>query len=192
MPEPSAPKIYPELENVDAFRMQKIEDVRKEIQSERNKREKTYRKYKKIIHILSYSESVAEVAGMTAGSVGIAALAGGVTAPLGLVLEGIALGCGATSLALKYFNSKLKPKAKKHDEIRVLADSKLNSISDVISQAIEDGHIEQDEFKMITEEQKKFIQMKEEIRNKRVPNDIQEIIEKEKKELLQKLQQGLK
>ena len=62
---------------------------------------------------MSYSETVAEVVGVVAGAVGIAAIAGVVTAPLGFVLEGVAIGCGGASLSFKYANSKSKPKVKK-------------------------------------------------------------------------------
>ena len=41
----------------------------------------------------------------------------------------------------KYISRQLLVKAKKHDEIRVLALSKLNSITDVISNALRDGRI---------------------------------------------------
>lgn len=189
MSQPSAPSIYPDLpKDVDGFRLQKIDGVRKEIQRERSNREQTYKKYKKVITALSYTETLAEVVGIAAGSTGIVAIAGGITAPLGLAFEGVAIGCGAATLIVKYFNSKLKVKARKHDSIRVLADSKLNSIDDIVSQALEDGSVEQEEFQCILSEQNKFFKMKDNFRAKKsVDIQDQNPNETEKKELIQKL-----
>ena len=73
--------------DVDAFRLQKINDIQKEISVERNERERSYEKYNKIIHILSIVETMAECGGIGAGSIGIANLASVVAAPVGFVLE---------------------------------------------------------------------------------------------------------
>ena len=193
--------MYPDLQennvntiNVHGFRLQKINEVQKEIRMEKNNREQTSKKYKKVINTFSFTETIIELAGVAAGSVGIAALVGGVTAPLGLVLEGIAIGCGGGTLITKYVNSKLRSKVKKHEEIRILAESKLNTINDIISRAIEDGNIDEDEFKLVLNEQKKFMEMKEDIRRVVAPKDslkkddkvlIQETLDRQKKEFIQ-------
>ena len=57
-------------------------------------------------------------------------------------------------------------KAKRHDEIRVLALSKLNSISDLISKAAQDERISAEEYALILNEWEKYGQMKEAIRHK--------------------------
>ena len=197
MTEPSAPKLYPDLqENITTtitthgFRLQKINEVQKEIQMGKNNREKTYKKYKKVIKTFSITETITELVGVASGSVGIAALAGGVTVPIGLVLEGLAIVCGGGSLLTKYVNSKLRPKAKKHEDIRILAESKLNTINELISRAIEDGNIDEEEFKLVLNEQKKFMEMKEAIRRVVTPKDslkkddnvlLQEALDKQKK-----------
>ena len=95
-------------------------------------------------------------------------------------------------MGTKLFNKKLKVKARKHDQIRMLAKSKLNTINDHVSQAMEDGTISQEEYLLISNELKKFHTMKEEIRNKIKPvttdsKVIEEALENQKKELLQKL-----
>ena len=201
MTEPSAPKLYPDLQennvntiNVHVFRLQKINEVQKEIRIEKNNREKTYKKYKKVIKTFSYTETITELVGVAAGSVGIAALVGGVTTPIGLLLEGIAIVCGGGTLITKYVNSKLRSKVKKHEDIRILAESKLNTINDIISCAIEDGNIDEEEFKLVLNEQKKFMEMKEDIRRMVAPKDslkkddkvlIQEALDKQKKEIIQ-------
>ena len=57
--------------------------------------------------------------------------------------------------------------ARKHDQIRVLAVSKLNSIADRISAALTDDKISEEEFRLILSEVDKYNQMKVEIRRGR-------------------------
>ena len=164
---PSAPElIYPPLPNGETYRLQKIDNIQKDIEKEKLRRESLHKKYQKIINALNYTESFAEVAAVASGSIGIASLSGVVTAPLFIILEGFAIGCGVGVMFTKYFSRKLVKKAKKHNEIRVLAASKLNTISTYISQSLQDGIISQEEFELILKESEKFSMMKEEIRNK--------------------------
>ena len=55
-------------------------------------------------------------------------------------------------------------KKKKHDEILVLAKSKLNSIESLVSQALIDMEISHEEFITILNEKEKYEKMKEDIR----------------------------
>ena len=69
-----------------------------------------------------------------------------VAAPVGFVLEGVAIGLGGTAMAIKYAGYKITKKIKTHNEIRVLAESKLHTIGSHVSKAIADGCISQEEF----------------------------------------------
>ena len=60
----------------------------------------------------------------------------------------------------------LRANAKKHNEILVLAESKLNTISDHISKAMKDDNISAEEFRLILSEANKYDQEKERIRQK--------------------------
>ena len=62
----------------------------------------------------------------------------------------------------KVFDSK----AKKHDKIKTLAESKLDSISSLVSKAIEDAHVSHQEYQLILKEVEHYRKMKEEIRSK--------------------------
>jgi dsDNA-specific endonuclease/ATPase MutS2 len=57
-------------------------------------------------------------------------------------------------------------KAQKHIRITMLAESKINTISDHISKALKDNHVSDDEFALIMSELTEFYQMKDEIRTK--------------------------
>ena len=50
---------------------------------------------------------------------------------------------------IKIVRRKLMSKAQKHGKIKVIADSKINSIKDLISKALQDGQIRDSEFKML-------------------------------------------
>ena len=157
MPTPSEPKIinlYLLLNNtadvsatptqdVNAFRLQKVDDIRKQM---RNERVRTYTKFNKIDRTLSIVETMAEC-----GSI--------VASPVRFVLEEVAIGLGGAAVVMKYARSKITKKIYKHDEITVLSESKPKSIDNHVSKAIEDGCISQEEFVLISEERVKYSEM---------------------------------
>ena len=57
---------------------------------------------------------------------------------------------------------KLHTKTQKHDQIRIIADSKLNSMKDFISKALQNGQKSEVEFKAILDDVERFNTMKEE------------------------------
>ena len=95
---------------------------------------------------------------------GVGLLTTVIAAPVVLGLEIAALGCGLLGVAGKFIGRRLSVKAKKHDEVRVLAESKLNTIADHVSRALTDGQISDEEFRLIIDEAQKYTQMKAEIR----------------------------
>jgi len=63
-------------------------------------------------------------------------------------------------------------KAAKHEDVRVLATSKLNTVHSHISKALEDCIISDDEYKLMLEEIEKYRTMKEELRHKHTPGSV--------------------
>ena len=57
-----------------------------------------------------------------------------------------------TKVATRRFSAK----AKKHEQIRVLAENKLNSITSVVSQALDDRKISLEEFHLVVKEGEKY------------------------------------
>ena len=90
---------------------------------------------------------------------GVGLLSTNIAAPVVLGLEVAALGCGHLSAAGKFVSRRLSVKAKKHDEVMILAGSKLNSIS-----ALTDGQVSDEEFHIVVDEVHKYTQMKAKIR----------------------------
>ena len=103
---------------------------------------------------MRYVEIMVEVLRGISGEV--PAILGIITAPVGLVLEGMCIGAVSVFLLLLICTKRLSIKSKKHDQIRVLADAKLNTIEEYVSQAIDNGDISHDEFLLITSERKEF------------------------------------
>ena len=102
-------------------------------------------------------------ASMIMGIGGVGLLSTIIATPIVIGLEAAALGCGLLSIAGKFASRRLSVKAKKHDQIKVLADSKLNTISDHVSKALSDGKISEEEYHKIVGEIQKYSQMKSEI-----------------------------
>ena len=64
----------------------------------------------------------------------------------------------------RFICRRLEAKARKHNHIRVLPESKLNTMADRISTTLTDDKISEEEFRLILSEVDKYDQMKAEIR----------------------------
>ena len=121
---------------------------------------------------------------MITGGISIAAFASGFGLPVGIALSGTSL---LLSLATFITRKSLKTftvKRKKHDTIKLLAQSKLDSIADIISQAIQDGDISPIEFHKVLQEVEKYCKLKADIRNQ-TKTKVKQITKKQRKELLE-------
>ncbi len=106
-----------------------------------------------------------------------------ITIPLAAVL-------GLLGISGKLVGRKLQVKVNKHDKIRMLAASKLNTITDHVSRALRDGTISDDEFRLILDEVDKYSTMKAEIRsNAHKFHQAVKIDEEAKNELIKRARQ---
>ena len=105
-----------------------------------------------------------------------------IAAPVAIGLQAGAIACGLLRAGGRFICWKLEAKARKHDQIWVLAVSKLNSIADRISTALTDDKISEEEFRLILSEVNKYDQMKAEIRRGRQKEG--GLSENEKKQLM--------
>lgn len=160
MKQPSAP-LYPELpvEDGQNYRLQKISEIEKTLINERDVRKALYKKYKRGINITDGVDT-----GLISTSVILAGV--GLTVPIMLPLEIGAVVCGSLGVCVKLVRRKLTSKAQKHYEIKTIADSKLNSIKDLISKALTDGQISENEFKLVLDELDKYNKIKDNIHSK--------------------------
>ena len=95
-------------------------------------------------------------------------------APVGIASASFNLIFSLTTGIIKKLLNITRNKKKKHDEILMLAKSKLNSIETLISQALIDMEISHEEFITILKEKDKYEKMKDNLRSeneKYVSND---------------------
>ena len=146
------------------FRLQEISRLRKQLEDEKERHSQLYKKYRRGVNAVGAVDTALLSASVWMGIGGVGLLSTIIAAPVVLGLEIAALGCGLLSITGKFVSRRLSVKVKKHDEIMILAGSKLNSISDHVSRALTDGQISDEEFHIVVEEVRKYTQMKAEIR----------------------------
>ena len=178
MNNPTAPplqSIYPVLEGPHddqvlvateqkRHRLQHISRLQRQLEEERDLRAALYKKYHRGVNVLDGIDTTLITVSMGLGVGGVGLLSTVVAAPVVLGLEAGYLACGILAVAGKYVGRRLATKAKKHDEIRVLANSKLNTVADHVSTALKDGEISDREFRLVLDELAKYYGMRDEIR----------------------------
>ena len=155
----------PEEKTNQEFRLKKIEEIRNFLIEEINRIELMCKKHKKVCRVLNYIDHSLIVISTITGCVSISAFASLVGIPVGITRSAIGLKICAITAGIKKYNSINKKKKKKHDKIILLAKSKLNSIEVLISEALIDSYISNDEFILIDNTLKEFYDIKEEIKN---------------------------
>ena len=159
MKQKTAPNLYPELPMEDGqnYRLQKISEIERTLINERDMRKSLYKKYKRGINITDGVDT-----GLISASVILASV--GITVPIMLPLEIAAVVCGGLGMCVKLIRRKLTTKTQKHCNVQTIAESKLNSIKDIVSKALQDGEISEGEFKMVLNEMEKYSELKQEIK----------------------------
>ena len=74
--------------------------------------------------------------------------------------------CGGVSVGFGVASKKLSHKVSKHEQTAAIAKSKLNTINDLVSKALKDNVISDQEFSIILAELEKFQKLKLEVRQK--------------------------
>ena len=164
-------QIYPVLPTAPSdeghtYRLQKIGEIQKEIENEKKKRIHLSKKYHRAFRIISFVDTTLQASGIALGVTGIGFLSTIAAAPVAIACEGVAIGAGFLSIVGGQVNKKLALKAEKHEKIKVLAESKLNTINSYISKALIDGIVSDSEYELILSELQKFKELMREIRDK--------------------------
>ena len=150
-------KIYPVLPTAPSdeghnYRLQKINEIHKEIENEKKKRIHLSKKYHRAFRIISFVDTTLQASRVALGVVGIGFLSTIAAAPVAIACEGVAIGAGFLSIVGGQVNKKLALKAEKHEKVKVLADSKLYTISSHISKALIDSVVSDSEYELILSE----------------------------------------
>ena len=130
-------------------------------------REQVTKKMKRFDTITGIVDTGLVTSTIITGGISIAAFASGVGLPVGIALIGtsllLSLAAAITRKSFKIFTVKQE----KHDAIKLLAQSKLDRIVNIISQAMQDGDISPTEFHKVLQEVEKYRRLKADIRNQR-------------------------
>ena len=122
------------------------------------------KKHKNVCRVPNYTDHLLIVISPLTGCVSISAFASLVEIPIGITSSAIGLKICVITVAIKKYKSIIKKKRKKHDKIVLLAKSQGNRIEVLISKALIDSNISNDELVLINNVLKKFYDMKEEIK----------------------------
>ena len=132
------------------------------------------KKLNKYVTTFNYLDKILIVLNATTGGVCIISLASVVGAPIGIASAGFTIAFALATGITKKLLKTTRNKKEKHGKFLMLAKSKLNSIESLVSKALIDMDISNEEFITISKEKDKYEKMKENVRN------ISEKLEKEK------------
>ena len=182
-------KIDPDLnptppQEIQTYRLQKLTEIEGYLLNEIEVRERIAKKMNRFSTITGIVDTSLITSVMITGGISIAAFASGVGLPVGIALSGTSLLLSlATVITRKSFKT-FTVKQEKHDFIKLLAQSKLDSIANIISQAMQDGDISPTEFHKVLQEVEKYRKLKADIRNQ-AKAKIKQITKEQREELLE-------
>ena len=118
----------------------------------------------KYIAFCYYFDQSLIVLSATSGSISIASHANVIGTPIGIASASLSLTFSLSTGIVKKLLKTTRNKKKKHNKIIMLARSKLNSIQSKVSDALINSEISHEDFMIITNEEKKYRELKESIR----------------------------
>ena len=133
--------------------MSKIESY---FNSEINQRMLCSKKLSKYVAAFDYIDKILIVLSATSSGVSIISFTSIIGAPVGIASASFTLIFSLTTGIVKKLLSITRNKKKKHDKILMLAKSKLNSIENLVSQALTHVEKSHEEFDTIMKEKKKI------------------------------------
>ena len=172
-------KIYPEIplalptaeeaqqeHEGQTYRLKKIDEIEKFLRKEVADRDALSTRCKRCATAMTISDG-SVIAAITALEIGsVVTLTTGIVKPLSIALATAGLVLGLSSDIVHKTQKVFDSKSKKHEKIKILAESKLDSISGIFSKAIEDAIISHEEYQFILKEVEHYRTLKEQIRTK--------------------------
>ena len=134
------------------FRLSEIIGIENYFHQDINQRKSYSKKVSKYITAFDYIGKILILLSATTGEVSIISFTGIVGAPVGIASASITPIFPLTTGIVKTLLNITRKKKKMHDKILMLAKSKLNTIETLISQALIDTEISQEEFITILKE----------------------------------------
>ena len=145
-----------DLSEQTKFRLSEITGIENYFHQEINQRKLCFKKLSKYVTAFDYIDKILIVLSATTGGVSITLFMSVVGVTAGIASASFTLIFSLTTGIIKKLLSITRNKKKKHDNILMLAKSKLNNIETLVSQALIDMEASHEEFNMILKERKKY------------------------------------
>ena len=145
---PRLPTAPPIEDQGQGYRLQKINEIQAFLEKEVATREALSKKYFRAAKIVDNVDTVLITLTLGAGAGGIGLLSTVVAAPTVIIIEGVALFTELLSIIGKYSVKKSTSTAEKHEKIKTIASTKLDTISSHISKALSDNKVADEEFRL--------------------------------------------
>ena len=134
------------------FRLSEIIGIENYFHQEINQRKSCSKKLSKYVTAFDYIDKILIVLSATSSGVSIISFTSIIGAPVGIASASFTLIFSLTTGIIKKLLSITRNKKKKHDKILVLAKSRLDSIENLLFQALIDMEISHEEFNAIIRE----------------------------------------
>ena len=184
-------KIYPDLnptapQQPQTYCLNKLSEIEAYFLHEIEVREEIAKKIKRFNTITGIVDTGLIKSTVITGGISIAAFASSAGLPVGIALSGTSPLLSLTTAITRNSFKISTVKQEKHDSIKLLAQSKLDSIANIISQAMQDRDISPIEFHKVLQEVEKYRRLKADIRDQ-AKTSVKEITEEQRAELLEQV-----
>ena len=184
-------KIYPDLnptapQEPQTYCLNKLSEIEAYFLHEIEVREEIAKKIKRFNTITGIVDTGLITSTVITGGISIAAFASSAGLPVGIALSGTSPLLSLATAITRNFLKISTVKQEKHDSIKLLAQSKLDSIANIISQAMQDRDISPIEFHKVLQEVEKYRRLKADIRDQ-AKTSVKEITEEQRAELLEQV-----
>ena len=146
--------------------LKKIDEIPEILIAERDKRNELSTKYNRGVNIISVIDNCLGVSAIGLGITGVGLLSTTVAAPAVIEMEAVSIVMGLLRIVGNHAIKRLLLTIEKHEKIAMLAVLSLNAISSLISKALSDGSVSDDEYSQILLEFETFTRMKEDLKEK--------------------------
>jgi len=151
--------------------LQNISETQQQLGAEKQKRIQLVEKYKKWVKAVDAIDYILASSIVGLSILGIGLLATIIAAPAVITTETITMAAGMLFILSRQVNRKLKHTATKHEKISVLSQDVLQKISGLISKALNDDEISDEEFSLILSELDTFQETKAKLRTTATSKD---------------------
>ena len=131
------------------YRLKKIDEIQEILIAERDKRYEGSIKYNGGVNIIGVIDNCFGVTALGLGITGVSLFSTIVAAPAVIGMEAVSIIMGLLRVVGNLAIKKMSLKIEKHEKIVMLAVSKLNTISSLISKALSDNSISDEDYSLI-------------------------------------------